>query len=126
MPQDKKWDKIVKIINEEYPEAYLYFALGKMFNWSPNVIDELDIKLCHLLIEIERKQNEDDASENQGQAEEEKSRSMPKEWETMSVKDILETEEFKKREKDNEGKLRLMKNIHGGQTEVLKHYVKIQ
>jgi len=101
------------------------FSLGKIFGWTPDAIDELDIKLCQLLIAIEEKRIEEESS-GTGQPTKEKPRSMPKEWETMSVEDIMKSEEFKKREEDNEHKLKAMKNTHGGQTEVFKHCVKIQ
>ena len=125
MLKDKDWDEIDEIILEKYPETYFYYALGKIFGWPPNIVDELDIELCQLLIAIDIKRNEEETP-SRGQPIKEKPRSMPKEWETMSVKDIMESNEFKKREKDNQDKLKAMKNTHGGQTEVIKNYVKIQ
>lgn len=131
MSHDKKWDKLKKIIDKEYPEAYMYFALGKLFGWGPNIIDELDIRLCYLLIDIETKRNEDEADELE-KAKDGKSstrpisKSMPDEWKTMSVKDILQTSEFKSRQEDNQNLLKAMKNTHGGQTEVVKNFIKIE
>lgn len=131
MEQDKRWDKIKKIVDEEYPEAYIYFFMGKIFGWSPDVIDELDVKLCLLLIEIEVRRNEEEADElekarggagNRGTIPP----SMPEEWKTMSVKDILATKEFKRREQGNEDKLRSIKNTYGGQTQVIKNYIKFK
>lgn len=124
----KSWDEISKIIDEKYPEAYYYYALGKIFGWAPDIIDGLDIALCKILIEIDIKREEEQSDEISGisRTRENKTPSMPDEWKQMSVKDILASQEFKNREKENEGLLKSMKNTHGGQTEVVKNYLKIE
>lgn len=131
MEQNERWDRINKVINEDYPETYIYFFMGKIFGWAPDVIDELDVKLCNILIEIEIKIKEEEAEELEkirgGTSRATTvSQSMPEEWKAMSVKDILATKEFKSREQDNENKLKAIKNTYGGQTGVIKNYIKIE
>lgn len=126
MLKDKSWDELDEIISELYPEAYLYFSLGKIFSWTPDVIDELDVRLCQILIAIEEKRNEEfNAHDSASKTKENKTPSMPDEWKTMSVKDILKSQEYKDKEKHNDNLLKSMKNTHGGQTEVVKNYLKI-
>lgn len=125
MLKDKSWDELDEIISELYPEAYLYFSLGKIFGWTPDVIDELDVQLCQILIAIEEKRNEESNTYDGRQPTKKVQSSMPDEWKTMSVKDILASQEYKNKEKDNDNLLRSMKNTHGGQTEVVKNYLKI-
>ena len=40
MDEDKNNDeKFDKFVNEHYPEAYMYYSLGQLFRWTPDVID---------------------------------------------------------------------------------------
>lgn len=128
LSKKKSWDEISKIIDEKYPEAFYYYALGKIFGWTPDIIDGLDIALCRVLIEIDMKKEEEQSDEISGtsRTKENKTPSMPDEWKTMSVKDILASQEYEDKEKDNDNLLRSMKNTRGGQTEVVKNYLKIE
>ncbi len=123
----RSWDELGEIISEKYPEAFYYYALGKIFGWAPDIIDGLDISLCKILIEIDMKRDEEQSDEINSTpgTKENKTPSMPDEWKTMSVKDILESQEYKDKEKGNDNLLRAMKNTRGGQTEVVKNYLKI-
>ena len=104
---------ILSYLDGEYPEATFYYIFGKLFRWTPKVVDELDLELCFTLLKMERDTikymskglDEDDEDEKS-------SKSFPKEWETMSVKDILDSEEFKKRAEQDHQMMESMFNRH--------------
>ena len=125
------WNELDKIIQDEYPEAYYYYALGKLFRWSPDVIDELDVKLCEILIRMEMLNqnqpiNNNEVGDSRTPTEKKiKTPPMPKEWEGMSVADIMKSKEFRQRGKFDENLLKAIDNTHGGQTGVVKKIMKI-
>lgn len=126
--------KVEKLIEKEYPEAYMYYNLGKMFGWTPRVIDELDFDLCRILIALDEERNrieEEDYEEEAGQTRGTKTvrsskSSFPEEWKDMSVKDILNTNEYKKKEIENSILLEAMNRTVGGQTGVIKKHINIK
>lgn len=126
--------KVEKLIEKEYPEAYIYYNLGKMFGWTPQDVDKLDFDLCRILIALDeernRKEEEDYEKEGGGggsiKSPHTSKSSFPEDWKDMSVKDILNTNEYKKKEIENSILLEAMKRTVGGQTGVIKNYINIK
>jgi len=111
MSEKNEFLKHEKMIEEDYPEAYIYYCMGKIFGWSPNVVDDLDLDLCRVLIAIEKKVNEkidegiDGKHPKFGKRHNLKEKANPflEEWKDMSVKDIIDSDKFKRlQEKDGQ------------------------
>lgn len=97
-----------KYVRQNYPQAYIYYAMGKVFNWPPHIVDELDVDLCSILLLIDEKVNARESVD--GQVVQEKPKpSFPEEWKDMKVEDIIKTEEFQKKIEENEVIFKVMK-----------------
>ena len=118
----KEYEDFRNLIEGDYPEAFFYYIFGKLFRWSPKDIDELDIELCCVLIEMDKKTNEQVLKELEKETPSEPKfikrrenripESFPEEWEMMSVKDILNSEEFQERAKRDRQLVRTMFEKH--------------
>ena len=108
--EDDKFKELDKYVSENYPEAYVYYAMAKLFNWPPHIVDEIDVDLCRIFLLIEDKVNSKDDEEEKEPRK--KTPSFPEEWKNMKVEDIVETEEFKKKLDENEKIFNVMKRKH--------------
>jgi len=108
MDKENEFIKYEEVIEEDYPEAYIYYCMGKIFGWSPDIVDKLDIDLCRVLISIEKDVNEriNEDIDNIGKKKigsgidkdkNKKNKNLfPEEWQNMSTKDIINSDKFKK------------------------------
>lgn len=89
-------EKLDNYIKENYPQAWIYYCMAKLFGWTPHEVDELDVNLCKVLIAIEESVSEEISKGTRGiPIQKKRPAPFPKEWENMSVKDIVNSDKFK-------------------------------
>jgi len=109
---DEREKELIDYIQEEYPEAFIYYALGKLFRWQPSEIDELDFNFCLTLLKIEELNLEKERLELESDSEEKTSK-FPDEWKDMPVADIIKTDKFKEAQVRDSELARMLFKEHG-------------